>query len=92
MTTLVKKANGEQALIGGLEPIKDLYISERPTKMPTVPKDRIIVCMYNQGLDDEYIVCETLEQMQHVSDQYFSGMILDMSWYFGRNVKFRVLF
>ncbi|HSI20570.1 MAG TPA: hypothetical protein VLA04_02600 [Verrucomicrobiae bacterium] len=69
-----------------LQPLRGFH--GRPTTLPTVPKDHKVICGFNQGLGERIIVCESLEDMQHLYDSYAQGYALSIHWYSGEDPGF----
>ena len=47
-----------------------LDIRDRPTKMPEIPTGDEVVCGLDQCEGEEIFICETLEDMQNLYDEY----------------------
>jgi len=59
---------------------RPLSIYGRPTEMPNLQKNEVVVGIYNQGLGEKTLVCRTLTDMQSLYDSYYSGMALTLKW------------
>ncbi len=55
----------------------------RPTRMPTLGSQEMVIAGYNQGLGEWMFVCESLEDMTELWDSYASGGALTLNWYAG---------
>jgi len=79
---------GNKDEIFGAEHLQPLEIDGRPTSMPPLRGDEAVICGYNQGLDEQMLVCENLQDMQELYDAYALGGALNIHWYRGANVGF----
>jgi hypothetical protein len=61
------------------KPIANLH--GRPTSMPLLRKEEKVVGVYDQGLGEKDMFCETLADMQKLYDSYASGMALTLKWF-----------
>jgi hypothetical protein len=79
----VAKSFGSSAdlKVSGLsrKPIQGLY--GRPTLMPYLAKDEMVIGVYDQGLGKKDALCNSLEDMQRLYDSYASGMALTLEWF-----------
>jgi hypothetical protein len=69
-----------------LKPLQEIY--GRPTSMPRVPEGHLVICGYDQGLGERIFVCESVEDMLTLFDNYASGGALRISWYSGSDPGF----
>ncbi len=72
-----------------LVPLSDIW--QRPTSMPRVGENEVVLCGYNQGLGERMIVCESLQDMQELYDAYAGGGALNILWYRGKTTKAVIL-
>ncbi|MEN9622027.1 MAG: hypothetical protein RLZZ67_461 [Candidatus Parcubacteria bacterium] len=59
---------------------KPLQVYGRPTEMPRLGKDEIVVGVYDQGLGEKRARCNNLADMQSLYDSYARGMALTLKW------------
>lgn len=79
---------GKKSEIFGAELLTPLQIWGRPTAMPPLGLNEDIVCGYDQGLGERMIVCESLDDMQELYDNYARGGALNIHWYKAPEVGF----
>lgn len=70
--------------------ISSNYCSGRPDKMPYLDekKQEKVIAGYDQGLGERMIVCDTIEEMQQLHDNYAAGWALTLKWYKGEDPGF----
>lgn len=79
---------GKKSEIFGADLLKSLWLSGRPTSMPSISGNEKVICGYDQGLGERIIVCENLQDMQELYDAYARGGALNISWYTGDDPGF----
>jgi hypothetical protein len=82
---------GKKDEIFGAELLRPLRVYGRPDSMPILVGDDMVICGFDQGLGERMIVCETLEDMQSLWDQYAQGYALNIYWYLGSDPGFLTL-
>lgn len=60
----------------------------RPSEMPLLKGEEMVIAGYDQGLGERLIVCESLEDMQELWDNYAQGYALKLHWYAGEDPGF----
>jgi hypothetical protein len=70
------------SMIVDLQPLTDIW--KRPTLMPHLSEEQVLVCTYDQGIRVLVIVCESLRDMQEVYDNYATGGALNLQWFRGK--------
>ena len=63
-----------------------------PTAFPMLGENESVICGYDQGLGEQLIVCENLEDMQQLYSRYAKGFALRINWYTGKDVGFINIF
>jgi hypothetical protein len=85
---------GKKNEIFGVELLRkfnpDHDMKGRPTCLPRLDtaKKEAVICGYDQGLGERMIVCENLDEMQHLYDAYARGSAIRISWYIGPDPGF----
>ena len=72
---------GKKSEIFGTDLLKPLNLYGRPTSMPTLVGNEMVICGYDQGLGERMIVCENMQDMQELYDGYARGGALNIHWY-----------
>ena len=62
-----------------LEPLKSSYW--RPNNMPSTISWNKVICWYDQWLWERMFICNTIEAMQKLYDNYAQGWALRINWY-----------
>lgn len=88
MYELGKKADVIGKRVEGLISISGIW--GKPTSMPRVGNDEVVICGYDQGLGERLIVCESVQDMQSLYDGYAAGGALQIHWYRGKVAKIKV--
>lgn len=84
---------GKKNEIFGAERLKPLGFSQlqtwnRPVVFPLLAAGHKVIAGYDQGLGERMIVCDSLEEMQEVYDNYAKGGALRLQWYAGPDPGF----
>jgi len=64
---------------------RPITIYGRPTSMPNLAKGETVVGVYDQGLGERQMVCNSLANMQSLYDSYAQGMALTLRWCISSN-------
>lgn len=77
-------------LLRPLRTYTDIQVDSRgrPTAMPHLGGQEMVIAGYDQGLGERMIVCESLEDMQQLYDNYARGYALTLNWYAGDDPGF----
>ena len=60
----------------------------RPTALPELSGDEMLIAGTDRGLGEVLIVCESLEDAQEIYDSYARGLLLSIRWYKGDDPGF----
>lgn len=67
-----------KATVYKLTPLPNIY--GRPTSMPSIENGQRIIGIYDQGLGEKKMVCNSLSDMQSLYDKYSKGFALTLRW------------
>jgi hypothetical protein len=82
---------GKKDEIFGADKLKPIDIQGRPMHMPATQPNEAVICGYDQGLGERMFICENLEQMQYLYDNYARGGALGIYWYAGEDPGFIIV-
>lgn len=54
-------------------------------RMPHLETDEKVICCYDLGLKEKFIICETLEDMQELFTIYTEGKAIRINWYIDKS-------
>ena len=74
---------GGKSQVIGAEYWSTFRMRRRPRQMPDIPKGHTIVCGFKEaGIEGERLfICETLEQILALYDEYANDNTVHISWY-----------
>jgi len=72
---------GKKSQITGIKQWPTFHMYRRPKHIPKVPEGHTIVCGLDQGDGERIFICETLEHMQMLYDEYVMGHAIHITWY-----------
>jgi len=71
---------GKTTEMFGLETLKTIAISDRPTSFPLLSAGEVVVCLFDRYLNVLVYACTTVADMQQLFDAMAAGGAKEISW------------
>jgi len=79
----MRKLGKKSALGHVVKDLNPIHISGKPTRMPFLSQEGVVICGLDIRIKETLYLCETLKDMQALYDKYAQGWALDIHWYRG---------